>query len=157
MQNARLDESQAGIKTARSNTNNLIYADDTIVIAESKEEIKSFLRRVKEDSEKADLKLNIQKRKSWDPVSSLHGKQKGKKWKQQQVLSSWASKSLQKVTAAMKLKMLAPWKESYDKPRKHMKSRDIILLTKIPIIVKAMVFPVVMYGCESWIIKKTEH
>ena len=112
---------------------------------------------VTEDSEKADLKLNIQKRKSWDPVSSIHGKQKGKKWKQQQVLSSWASKSLQKVTAAMKLKMLAPWKESYDKPRKHMKSRDIILLTKIPIIVKAMVFPVVMYGCESWIIKKTEH
>ena len=90
-------------------------------------------------------------------VPWLHGKQKGKKWKQQQVLSSWASKSLQKVTAAMKLKMLAPWKESYDKPRKHMKSRDIILLTKIPIIVKAMVFPVVMYGCESWIIKKTEH
>ena len=157
MQNARLDESQARIKTARRNTNNLIYADDTIVIAESKEEIKSFLRRVKEDSEKADLKLNIQKRKSWDPVSSLHGKQKGKKWKQRQVLSSWASKSLQKVTAAMNLKMLAPWKESYDKPRKHMKSRDIILLTKIPIIVKAMVFPVVMYGCESWIIKKTEH
>ena len=130
MQNARLDESQAGIKTARRNTNNLIYADDTIVIAESKEEIKSFLRRVKEDSEKADLKLSIQKRKSWDPVSSLHGKQKGKKWKQRQVLSSWASKSLQKVTAAMKLKMLAPWKESYDKPRKHMKSRDIIWLTR---------------------------
>ena len=112
---------------------------------------------MKEDSEKADLKLNIQKRKSWDPVSSLHGKQKGKKWKQRQVLSSWASKSLQKVTAAMNLKMLAPWKESYDKPRKQMKSRDIILLTKIPIIVKVMVFPVVMYGCESWIIKKTEH
>ena len=63
MQNARLDESQAGIKTARSNTNNLIYADDTIVIAESKEEINSFLRRVKEDSEKAGLKFNIQKRK----------------------------------------------------------------------------------------------
>ena len=61
MENAQLDESQAGIKTARRNTNNLIYADETIVIAESKEEIKSFLRRVKEDSEKADLKLSIQK------------------------------------------------------------------------------------------------
>ena len=74
MQNARLDESQAGIKTVRRNTNNLIYADDTTLITESKEEIKSFLMRVKEDSEKAGLKLNIQKRKSWDPVSSLHGK-----------------------------------------------------------------------------------
>jgi len=74
VQNARLDESQAGIKTVRRNTNNLIYADDTTLIKENKEEIKSFLMKVKEDSEKAGLKLNIQKRKSWDPVSSLHGK-----------------------------------------------------------------------------------
>ena len=74
MQNARLDESQAGIKIAGRNINNLRYADDTTLVAESKEELKSLLMRVKEESEKAGLKLNIQKLTSWRPVSSLHGK-----------------------------------------------------------------------------------
>ena len=60
------------------------------------------------------------------------------------------------VTAAIKLKTLAPWKKSYDKPRQHIKKTDITLLTKVHI-VKAMVFPVVMYGCESWTIRKAEH
>ena len=74
MQNARLDESQAGIKTARRNINNLRYADDTTLMTESEEELKSFLMRVKEESEKASLKLNIQKKlRSWPPVPSLHG------------------------------------------------------------------------------------
>ena len=74
MQNARLDEAQAGIKTARININNLRYADDTTLMAESKEELKSFLIKVKRESEKAGLKLSIQKTKITDLVPSLHGK-----------------------------------------------------------------------------------
>ena len=74
MHNARLDESQAGIKISRRNINNLRYTDDTTLMAEGKEELKSFLMRVKEASEKAGLKLNIQKLRSWHPVLSLHSK-----------------------------------------------------------------------------------
>ena len=81
MGNARLDESQAGIKIARRNINNFRYADDTTLMADSKEELKSLLIKVKEESEKAGLKLNIQKLRSWHLVPSLHGKQMGKKWK----------------------------------------------------------------------------
>ena len=81
---------------------------------------------------------------------SLHGKLMGKQWKQWETLFSWAPKSLQMVIAAMKLKDIAPWKKSYDQPRRH-----ITLPTKI-CLVKAMVFPVVNYGCESWTIKKAE-
>ena len=73
-------------------------------MAESKEELKSLLMRVKEENEKASLKLNIQKLRSWNLVPSLHGKQKGKKWKHWQILFSWAVKSLWTVSAAMKLK-----------------------------------------------------
>ena len=74
MQNARLDESQAGIKITVRNISTLRYADDTTLMAESKEELKSLLMRMKEDSEKADLKLNMKKLRSWHPVPSLHGK-----------------------------------------------------------------------------------
>ena len=74
MRNAGLEEAQAGMKTARKNINNLRYADDTTLMAESKEELKSFLMKVKEESEKAGLKCNIQKQRSWHPVPSLHGK-----------------------------------------------------------------------------------
>ena len=74
MQNARLDEAQAGIQTAGRNINNLRYADDTTPMAESKGELKSLLMKVKEESEKVGLKLNIQKLRSWYPVPSLHGK-----------------------------------------------------------------------------------
>ena len=74
MQNARLDEAQAGIKIARRNINNLKYADDTILMAESEEELESLLMKVKEESEKADLKFNIQKLRLWHLVPSLHGK-----------------------------------------------------------------------------------
>ena len=73
MQNARLDDSQAGIKIACKNTNNLRYADDTTLMAESEDELKSLLFRVKEESEKAGLKLNILKTKIWHPVPSVHG------------------------------------------------------------------------------------
>ena len=74
MWNARLDESQTGIKIAKSHINNLRYEDDTILMAESKEELKSLLMRVKEEIEKADLKVNIQKLRLWHPVPSLYGK-----------------------------------------------------------------------------------
>ena len=83
---------------------NLRYADDITLMAESEEELKSLLVKVKVESEKAGLKLNIQKLRSWHPVPSLHGKSMGKQWKQCQTLFFWAPKSLQMVTAAMKLK-----------------------------------------------------
>ena len=102
MQNSRLDEAQAGIKIARRNINNLRYTDDTTLLAENKEVLKSLLMRVIEENEKAGLKLNMNKLKSWHLVPSLHGKQKGKKWKQWQILFSWVPKSLRMVTVSMK-------------------------------------------------------
>ena len=114
MRNAGLEEAQAGIKTARRKINNLRYTDDTTPMAESKE-LKSLLMKVKEESEKVGLKLNIQKLRLRHPVPSLHGKQIGKQCKQWLTLLFLAPKSLKMVTAAMKLKMLAPWKKSYDK------------------------------------------
>ena len=103
MWNAGLDEAQAGIKIARRNINNLICADDTTLKAESKEELKNLLMKVKEESEKAGLKLHIQKMKimASGPITSW---QKGEKWKQWQTLFSWAPRSLRTVTAAMNLK-----------------------------------------------------
>ena len=103
MWNARLDEAQAGIKIARRNTNNFRYANDTLM-AESEEELKSLLMKMKKESEKAGWKLNIQKAKITASNPSLHGKLMGKKCKQWQALFSWAPKSLQMETAAMKLK-----------------------------------------------------
>ena len=82
MRNAGLDEAQAGIKTAGRNINNLRYADDTTLMAESEEELMSLLMKVKEESEKVGLKLNIQKQRSWHLVPSFHSKQMRKKWKQ---------------------------------------------------------------------------
>ena len=78
MQNARLEEAQAGIRVAGRNINNLRYADDTTLMAESEEELKSLLMKVKEESEKVGLKLNIRKLRSWHLVPSFHGKQMGK-------------------------------------------------------------------------------
>ena len=103
MRNAGLEEVQAGIKIAGRNINNLRYANDTTLVAES-EELKNLLMKVKVESEKAGLKLNIQKTKIMHPVPSLHGKQMGKQWKQCQTLFWEAPKLLQMVTAAMKLK-----------------------------------------------------
>ena len=104
MRNAGLKEAQAGIKIARRNINNLRYADDTTLIAESEEELKSLLMKVKEESEKVGLKLNIQKIKimASGPITSWEID--GKQWKQCQTLFFCAPKSLQMVTAAMKLK-----------------------------------------------------
>ena len=103
MQNARLNEAQVGIKIGGRNINNLRFADDTTIMAESKEELKSLLMKVKEKSEKPGLKLNIQKSKTMasGPITSW---QTEKQWKQGQTLSFWAPKSLQMVTATMKLK-----------------------------------------------------
>ena len=100
----RADEAQAGIKIARRNIKNLRYADDTTLMAESEEELKSLLKKVKEESEKVGLQLNIQKKKimASDPITSWEID--GKQWKQCQTLFFWAPKSLQMVTAAMKLK-----------------------------------------------------
>ena len=100
MQNIRLDEAQAGTKIARRNINNLIYRDNTILMAENEEELKSLLMKVKEESEEVGLKSNIQKTKvmASGPITPW---QIGKQWKHWQTLFSWASKSLQMVTAAM--------------------------------------------------------
>ena len=97
MRNTGLEEAQAGIKIARRNINNLRYADDTTLTAESEEELKSLLMKVKRESEKVGLKLNIQKRRSWHLVPSLHGKEMGKQWKQCQTLFLGAPKSLHMV------------------------------------------------------------
>ena len=99
-----LEEEQAGIKIARRHINNLRHADDTTLMAESEEELKSLLMKVKKESEKVGLKLNIQKLRSWHVVPSLHGKQMGNQWKQCQTLFWGAPKSLQMVTTAMKVK-----------------------------------------------------
>ena len=113
MRNTVLEGAQAGSKIARGNTNNLRYADDTTLIAESEEELKSLLMKVKEESEKVGLKLNIQKTKimASGPITS---------WEiDGETVSDfifWAPKSMQMVIAAMKLKD-TPWKESYDQPR----------------------------------------
>ena len=104
MRNAGLEEAQTGIKIAGRNINNLRYADDTTLMAESEEELESLLMKVKVESEKVGLKLNIQKTKIMALIPSLHGKKMGKQWKQCQTLFFWAPKSLQMVTEAMKLK-----------------------------------------------------
>ena len=117
MRNAGLDEAQAGIKIAGRNINNLRYAEDTTLMAESEEELKSLLMKVKEESEKVGLTLSIQKTKimASGPIISLE--KMGKQWKQCQTLFFLAPKSLKMVTAAMKLKDATPWKQSYDQPR----------------------------------------
>ena len=142
MWNAGLDEAQAGIKIARRNINNLRYADDTILMAEKEEELKSLLMKVKEESEKVGLKLNIQKTKimasgpttSWqidgETVKLWETLFCGAPMGSHRVKHEWsdlaaaaAAKSLQMVTAAMKLEDLGPWKESYDQPRQHIKKQ----------------------------------
>ena len=109
MQNAELVDSQVGIKMIKKNINNLRYADDTILKAESEEELKNLLMRVKEESERAGLKLNIQKTQimASSPMNSLQIE--GEKWKQWQILFSLVPKSLQTVTAATKLKDICSW------------------------------------------------
>ena len=121
MRNAGLDEAQAGIKIAGKNINNLRYADDTTLVSESEEELKSLLIKVKEESEKVGLKVNIQEMKimASGPITSW--KRDGEIVETVTDFILGAPKSLQIVTTAMKLKTLTPWKESYDQPRQYIK------------------------------------
>ena len=153
MRNPGLEEAQAGIKIAGRNISNLRYADDTTLMAESEEELMTLLMRVKEESEKVGLKLNIQKTKimASSPITSrqIHG----------ETVADFileATKSLQIVTAAMKLRCLLLGRKGMTNLDSILKSKDITLPTKVHL-VKAMFFPVVMYGCESWTLKKAEH
>ena len=155
MRNARLDEAQTGIEIARRNINNLRYADYTTLMAESEEELKSLLMKVKEESEKAGLKLNIRKTKimASGPITSLQ----------------IDGETMETVTYFIFLdsKITADGDCSHEIKRRlllgrkvmtnldsTLKSRDITLPTKVHL-VKVMVFPAVIYGCESWTIKKS--
>ena len=149
MRNAGLEETQAGIKIAGRNSSNFRYADDTTLMAESEEELKSLLMKAKMESEKAGLKFNIM---ASGPITSWAID--GEIVKTVSDFIFGALISLQLVTAAMKLKDAYSWKENYDQLR-ILKSRDITLSRKV-CLVKAMVFPVVMYECESWTEKKAE-
>ena len=155
MPNARLDEAQAGIKIARRNINNLRYADDTTLMAENKEELKSLLMKVKEESEKVGLKLNIQKTKimASGPITSWQIDGETMEMVTNYFLGS-------KVTAdgdcSHEIKRcLLLGRKAITNLDSILKSRDIILPTKVHL-VKAMVFPVFIYGRESWTIKKAE-
>ena len=156
MQNARLGEAQAGIKIAGRNINNLRYADDTTLMAENEEELKSLLKKVKEESEKAGLKLNIQKMKIMASGPTISWQIDGETMETVTDLLPLGSK----ITAGgdysheMKRRLLLG-RKAMTNLDSVLKSRDISLPTKVPII-KAMVFTVVMYGCESWTIKKAE-
>ena len=116
MRNSGLEEAQAGIKISGRNSNNLRYEDDTTLMAESEEELKSLLIKVKEESEKVGLKLNIHKTKIWASGPMTSREIDGETVETAPDFIFWAPKSLQMVIAAMKLKD-TPWKESYDQPR----------------------------------------
>ena len=154
MRNPELDEAQAGIKISGRNINNLRYANDTTFKAESEEELKSLLMKVKQKSEKAGLKLNIQKTKimASGPITS---------WQiDGETVTHFISLGF-KITAdgdcSHEIKRcLLLGRKAMTNLDSILKSRDITLPTKVWT-VKAMVFPVVVYGCESWTIKKAEH
>ena len=155
MQNARLDEAQAGIKIAGKNINNLRYTDDTTLTAEREEELKSLLMKVKEERENVGVKLHIQKTKimASGPITSWEIDGETVETVSEFILGG-LQKSLQMVTIAMKLKDAYSLKVMTN-PGSIFKSRDITLPTKVHL-VKVMVSPVVMYGCESLTIKKAE-
>ena len=156
MRNAGLEEAQAVIKFARRNINNLRYADDTTLMAESEEELKSLLMKVKEEREKVGLKLNIQKTKimASGPITSWQINRETR----ETVTDFFFLGS--KITAdgdcSHEIKRcLLLRRKATTNPDSILKSRDITWSTKV-CLVKAMVFPVVMYGCESWTVKKAE-
>ena len=157
MRNAGLEEAQAGIKIAGRNINNLRYADNTTLMAESEEELKSLLMKVKEESEKVGLQLNIQKMKimASGPITSW-----GMEGETVETLSDFILGGGSKITAdgdcslEIKRRLLLGRKVMTNLDN-ILKSRAITLPKKVRL-VKAMVFPVVMYGCESWPVKKAE-
>ena len=157
MRNAGLEEAQVGIKIAGRNINNLRYADDTTLMAESKEELKSLLMKVKEESEKVGLKLNIQKAKimASDPITSWQID--GETMETVRDFIFLGSKITADGDCSHEMKRcLLLGRKAMTNLDSILKSRDIILPTKF-CLVKAMVFPVVLYGCESWTINKAEH
>ena len=154
MQNAGLDEAQPGIKIAGGNINNLRYLDDTILMAEIKEEWKSLLMKVKEESEKKWLKTQRSKTKimASDPTTSW---QIGKQWKQWQTIFLGSKVTADDDCSHEIKRSLCLGIKAMKILDSGLKSRDITLPRKVHL-VKAMVFPVVIYGCEFWIIKKAE-
>ena len=157
MRNARLDEAQAGIKIARRNINNLRYADDTTLMAESAEELKSLLMKVKEESEKVGLKLNIQKTKimASGPITSWQIDGETVETVADFILGASRITADGDCSHESKRRLLLR-KKVISNLDSILKNRDNTFLTKF-CIVKALFFPVVMYGCESWTIKKAEH
>ena len=157
MRNAGLEEAQAGIKIAGRNINNLRYADITTLMAESEEKLKSLLMKVKEESEKVGLKLNIQKTKIMASGSISSLKIDGKKLETVADFIFLGSKIIADGDFSHEIKrhLLLEGKVTTNLDS-ILKSRDITLPTKVHL-VKAMVFPVIMFGCGSWTIKKAEH
>ena len=156
MRNAGLEEAQAGMKIAGRNINNLRYADDTTLMAESEEELKSLLMKVKEESEKVGLKLNIQKTKimasgpitSWEIDGETVETVSDFIFLGSKITADGGCSHEIKRCLLLERKVMTNLSSIF-------KSRDITLPTKV-LLVKAMVFPVVMYGCESWTVKKAE-
>ena len=157
MRNAGLEEAQAGINIAGRNINNLRYADDTTLMAESEEELKSLLMKVKEESEEVGLKLNIQKTKimASGPITSWQID-----WETVETMTDFifgGSKITADGDCSHEIKRhLLLGRKAMTSLDSILKSRDITLSTKV-CLVRAMVFPIVMYGCESWTIRKAEH
>ena len=158
MRNAGLHEGEAGMKTARRIINNLRYSDDTTLMAESKEELKSLLMKVKEENEKVGLKLNIQKQRLWHPVP-FHF-----------IANKWGNNGNSDRIHFLRLQNHCRCDCSHEIKRclllgrkamtnldSVLKGRDITVPINMVCIFKTMVFPVVMYGCKSWTIKKAEH
>ena len=156
MRNCRLDEAQAGIKIAGRNINNLSYADDTILMAESKEELKSLLMKVNEEREQAGLKCNIPKMKITASGPIISWQIDGKTVETVRYFIWGRSKITTDGDCSHEIKRRLPLgRKVMTNLDSIFKSRDITLPTKVHL-VKAMVFPVVMYGCESWTVKKAE-
>ena len=156
MRNAGLDEAQAGIKIARRNINNLRYVDHTTLMAESEEELKSLLMKVKEESEKVDLKHNIQKTKTMASGPIASWQIDGKTMETVKDFIFLGSKITADGDCSHEIKRrLLLGRKVMTNLDSILKSRDISWPTKVHL-VKAMVFTVVMYGCESWTVKKAE-
>ena len=157
MRNSRLGEAEAGIKIARRNINNLIYPDDPTLIAESEEELNSLLMKVKEESEKAGLKLNTQKTKimASSPITSWQID--GEKVETIADFNFLGYKITANTDCSHEIKKcLLLGRKTMTNLDSILKSRDITLPTNVHL-VQDIIFPVVRYGCESWTIKKTEH
>ena len=157
MKSAGLDEAQSGIKIARRNINTLRYADDTTLMAESKEELKSLLMKVEEESEKVGLKLNIQKTKimASGPITLWQIDRETMETVRNFIFLGSKVTADGECSHGIKRCFLLG-RKAMTNLDSILKSTDITLPTKVHL-VKAMVFPVIVYGCESWTIKKAEH